>query len=326
MVWVTLALGMLLMAGLLIGTTVVVLGRMILRPPRMSDGRAMYILKRLSPEDLGIPYEKMHFEVRENPTGQKLKMAAWWMQLPHRSDRTVIFIHGYADAKVGAIAWASLWRESGWNILAIDLRAHGESEGDVVTGGLREREDIAQIIDELRLTHPDQTRHLALFGVSFGASIAAQVAAHRNDLAGVVMDSPYLDYHRAVMVQMQRNLLPLVSLHGLVVRWIAWHTGTTPKELSLLDNLAKATCPTLMFLSEDDQYVPPDDRAKILQHISAATSLGAVCQTHVFPQAQHNLAYATDPDRYKSILIPFLLSLHEAAAREEGSQTEVRHK
>ena len=44
------------------------------------------------------------------------------------SDRCVVLLHGYADAKVGAIAWAPMWHELGYHALAIDLRARAADQ------------------------------------------------------------------------------------------------------------------------------------------------------------------------------------------------------
>src|SRR2546430_17197506 len=98
----------------------------VLRPPRMSDGKAIWLLKRLTPADLGLTFEPLSFRLRDCLTGEPIDLAAWWM--PHLSNpsHTVILVHGYADAKVGAIAWAPAFHSLGCNLLAIDLRAHGE--------------------------------------------------------------------------------------------------------------------------------------------------------------------------------------------------------
>src|ERR1700733_3113274 len=95
------------------------------------------------------------------------------------SNKTVILIHGYADAKVGSIAWAPTWQSLGYHILAIDLRAHGESAGRFTTAGFFERHDLDQIINQLRAAHPQQTERLVLFGISLGAAVALAAAALR---------------------------------------------------------------------------------------------------------------------------------------------------
>src|SRR5688500_19638320 len=97
------ALGVVLAAA-----TVAAMAWSLLRPPRMTDGKAVWLLRRLSPGDLGMPYEEMPFDVRDTRTGERLRMAAWWIPCPPaggragapESDRCVVLLHGYADAKV----------------------------------------------------------------------------------------------------------------------------------------------------------------------------------------------------------------------------------
>ena len=129
--------------------SIVLMARTLLRPRRMTDVRALVRLNRMSPADLGLPYESMAFTVHDEETNGRLTLATWWMPL-EQSDRTAILIHGYGDAKIGSIAWAPLFRSLGWNVLAVDLRAHGESGGVHTTGGFYERHDIAQLIAEFR--------------------------------------------------------------------------------------------------------------------------------------------------------------------------------
>src|SRR4051794_28209130 len=93
-------------AALLILATILMMARMLLHPERMTDARAVCLLKRLSPADLGMPFEHLRFDVRDqqNPSG-RLPIAAWWIPNPNAAGKTVVLIHGYGDAKIGAIAW-----------------------------------------------------------------------------------------------------------------------------------------------------------------------------------------------------------------------------
>ena len=93
----------------------------ILMPPRMTDGIAVWVLKRLSPGDLGLAFEDVAFAVRDEQTGKPMRIAGWWIPV-RKTTVNALFLHGYADAKVGAIGWAPLWHALGFNILALDLR------------------------------------------------------------------------------------------------------------------------------------------------------------------------------------------------------------
>src|SRR5215212_8096050 len=135
---------MLLAGGLLLAALLAYLmARFLLRPPRMTDGKAAWLLKRLSPGDLGLPFTPLTFTVRDHFSDQPLNLAAWWIPHANPTDKTAILLHGYADAKVGALAWAPLFHELNFNILLVDLRAHGESGGAISSGGFWERDDIS---------------------------------------------------------------------------------------------------------------------------------------------------------------------------------------
>ncbi len=123
----------------------------LLRPPRMTDGRAAWLVRRLSPGDLGLVFENVPLAVRdENAAGARLTLAGWWIPSQSPSHRCVVLLHDYGDAKVGAIAWAPIWHSLDFHVLALDLRAHGESDGKYSTAGYFERKDIEQAINELR--------------------------------------------------------------------------------------------------------------------------------------------------------------------------------
>src|SRR3954471_19558955 len=142
----SLLLLLLLVGAIASAGAVWVMARGLVRPTRMTDAKALYVLKRISPGDLGLAFEDVSFTVRDEHTGQPLKLAAWWIPHPQANGRCAVLIHGYADAKVGAIAWAPTWHALGLNLLAIDLRAHGESSGDACSAGFFERHDLAAVV------------------------------------------------------------------------------------------------------------------------------------------------------------------------------------
>src|SRR5688500_11072845 len=249
------ALGVFLAAA-----TVAAMAWSLLRPPRMTDGKAVWLLRRLSPGDLGMPYEEMPFDVRDTRTGERLRMAAWWIPCPRESaaggapetDRCVVLLHGYADAKVGAIAWAPAWWRLGYNILALDLRAHGESAGTLSTAGYFERHDVDQVITRLRAERPAATRHVVLFGASLGAAIAVAAAALRDDLAGIVLESPFTDFRSASRTHMDLLGLPGGAFQGAALRLAEWLAYADFDAVNTVNLLRTVRCPVLVIAPSDD--------------------------------------------------------------------------
>lgn len=275
---------------------------MLIRPPRMNDGKAALILKRLSPSDLGLKFETKSFDVRDE-NGRLLKIVSWWM--PKESSRaTVVLIHGYADAKVGALAWAPMLHHLGLNILALDLRAHGESEGVNCTGGVREREDVAQVIDRLRLDHPDETQKLILFGISLGGAVAVGVGALRDDIDAIVCDSLYTSFDRAARVHGERIAAPARCLHFLAIRIAASRAGVDFSSVNPIDLISLIRCPVFLVFGEDDAFVSQIDRNALKQLLFARNNPND--RSWTADRADHVLALAVEPDEYEHELREFL--------------------
>lgn len=313
--YLTLA-GVLLLGGLLItGVTIAIMAVSILRPPRMSDGKALWVLRRMSPGDVGLLFETVWFQVRDERSGSKISIAGWWIPCASAEGRCVILLHGYADAKVGAIAWAPLWHELGFNILAIDLRTHGESQGTYSSGGYWERHDISQVINEIRAQRPAETQKLVLFGASLGATVALATAALRDDLSAVVLDSPYNDFRDAAMAQMDRLGAPGRPFQ-IAALWLAGKLGHADfADVRLLDLLLKTRASVLAILPERDPLTAGDIRQQIENAISERAYHGSVDQTWVVPDCDHLLALACKPAEYREHLERFLLQTLGARAQ-----------
>ena len=295
------------LAGVLVGVLmlmcvaiVVLLARSLVRPPRMTDGKAAWVLKRLSPGDLGLRFEEVAFDVRDARTGQMIRIAGWRIPQANADGRTVILLHGYADAKVGAIAWAPAWHKLGWNILAIDLRAHGESGGVYCTGGFFEREDVSQVIDQLRARRPAETRRLAIFGVSFGAAVAVATAVMRADVDALVLDSPASDFSVAGALQMQRLGAPLGVLRGFAVQLAQSMTGADYDAVRLIDLLPTLRCPVLVIAPQFDPLLNDDFAAKL------KAALAPNGDYWHLPETGHLMALVADADEYIARLDRFL--------------------
>ncbi|HEY0007892.1 MAG TPA: alpha/beta hydrolase [Tepidisphaeraceae bacterium] len=297
MVYLSLIAMLLLAAALCAAGVVVLTAFHLIKPPRMEDGKALHVLKRLTPEDLALAYEITSFTV--NDRGQALKIAAWWMPAGN-SPKSVILLHGFADAKVGAIAWAPTWHHLGWNVLAIDLRAHGESGGRFCTAGYFERNDLRQIIDQLRSARPAASSDIALFGVSLGAAVATAAAEGRSDLSAVVLDSPYATYRAAAKAHADRLAVPLTFTRTWAV-WLAERiTGALYGQIDPIDLLPKLSCPALVFHGNADTSIS----AEVLAQFAA---IDRPRYRHVVvPGATHNMAMHVDPQQYADTIAAFL--------------------
>lgn len=275
---------------------------MALRPPRMDDARATWRLKRLSPGDLQLPFEEISFQIRDVQTSRSLRIAGWWIPAKNPSDRCVTLLHGFSDAKVGAIAWAPLWHSMGYHILAIDLRAHGESDGQYSTAGFFERHDIDQILNEIRAARPEQTREVVLFGISLGAAVASCIAGMRSDLAAVILESPYGTFPGAAAMHGRFMNVPAQFFQHIALRLAQWRAGIDYSEVSPLQTIPLVKCPMLVIQGKNDPLISESE----MQSVAAAVSAYSDAEYWSLPEVGHVLGMVADPIEYREKIQSFL--------------------
>lgn len=304
MAWVSLGVFLLLIALAWSGLLACVLAGHLLRPPRMTDGKALVVLGRLSPADLGLSHSPMNFTVPDAAQpGRSIRLTGWWLPAAVPSERCVVLLHGYADAKVGAIAWAPTWHGLGWNVLAIDLRGHGESEGRHSTAGFYERDDLDAVLNALRQERPGATRRLALFGVSLGGAVALATAARRSDLDAVIVESVYADYLTAVRAHGRRLAMPLEWTHPIAFRIAEWVSGARFADVRPVDLIPRVAAPLLLIHSGADSFVSPADQSRLDAALAQRSAIG---ERWVIEQAEHTLGLQRDPQAYRDRLAAFL--------------------
>lgn len=135
---------------------------------------------------------------------------------PAPGRRAVLYLHGFVDYFFQT-HHAETWEENGFHFYALDLRDYGRSirEGrdpnwvlDLATYD----EEISAAIGLLRATHEE----VVIAGHSTGGLIASlYTARHPGSVAGVVLNSPWLDLNEPWF--MRRVAAPLVRVLGPLV-------------------------------------------------------------------------------------------------------------
>ncbi len=316
-------LGLLLLAGLILLLAMVTLFaiRLTLRPPRMSDGKAIVRLRRLSPGDLGLGYENIRFRVHDDFSGGPIAIAAWWIPCDQGTDRCVIILHGYSDAKVGGIAWAPVFNQLGYHVLAIDLRAHGESGGRYSTAGYYERHDVSQVIDQLRQERPEQTRHLILFGASLGAAVAAATADLRHDLDAIIMGCPYADFRLAAATHARVWGMPRGMLTRLVMKLAQRIARADFAAVRPVDLVGRVPCPLMVIRCGQDFLVDPADDLILRAALNRRAEQGLPTFYWDIPEAGHILGLAARPEEWTQRVGDFADAAISGNLKTEGVKT-----
>ena len=189
----------------------------IIRPPR-----AQYALSALGPRSFefrGVAIARRDYFVL-NSRGMRLACSYWApAALPSTSSEPppcVVFLHGNASSRVGALEALETVLACGAALAAFDCAGSGLSEGDYVTLGWSERDDVAAIVAHLR--GAGLAGAVALWGRSMGAAAALMHAPRDPSLAGLVLDSPFADLRQLAneLIDAGRGRVPY-HVPGIVV-------------------------------------------------------------------------------------------------------------
>lgn len=108
------------------------------------------------------------------------------------SQLCVIVVHGYRNDKNYMLKQVKEFTRLGYDVLAIDLRGHGESDGSSIGLGVVDFRDIQLWIDYVK--DMNRSKHIVLYGVSMGA--VSLLNQSYDDILCIISDSSYDDlYH-----------------------------------------------------------------------------------------------------------------------------------
>lgn len=126
-------------------------------------------------------------------TDDGVTLAAGWYEPTIRPGPAVIMVHMLQKSRRDWDALATRLAGEGIGALAIDLRGHGESQGNA--------QDHAVMINDLRAARrflaarsDVAPSRVGIIGASLGATLAAQASAEDPSMAAVALLSPSLDY------------------------------------------------------------------------------------------------------------------------------------
>lgn len=213
-----------------------------------------------------------------------------------------IQFHGYRGSALrdfcGGTAFA---KKLGHNVLVVDQRSHGYSEGHTITFGVRERYD-CQSWANYAYQRFGKATPLILSGVSMGAStvLMASDLELPETVCGIVADCPYSTPQDIITKVAGEFGLPrkpaaaLCSLGALLFGHFRVSNG------SALNSVRHTKLPILLLHGEADELVPCHMSREIYD------ACGADKELQTFPGASHGMCYLEDPQRYEATVGEFL--------------------
>ncbi len=183
----------------------------------------------------------------------------------HDDDRYLIMVHGLNTSKSGLYPRAREFDSLGYNILLIDQRGAGDSQGKYYTYGVKESQDLMIWIGKLIELHPDAK--ICLYGLSMGAATTMMSCAFQlpQNVRCIVEESGYssLEEEFRYMIKKDYKFAFTYPVLKMIESVMSNKLNMNLSDVSPKKCLEENEIPILFVHGEKDDLVPIE-AAKIL--------------------------------------------------------------
>ena len=207
-----------------------------------------------------------------------------------------LMLHGYRGNSERDLSGGVLRAFAvGHNVLVVDNRGCGASDGHFSTFGVLETEDCLAWIDYI-LDYIDFSSKIILTGVSMGASTVLMTACREElpqNVVGVLADCGYTSAEeiiKKVVTDMglpPKLLLPIIRLSGKAIGRF------DIKDASPIDVIGDCKLPIIFYHGDNDTFIPCEMSAQNFEESGAEHK-----KLVIIEGAGHGLCYVANPSKY----------------------------
>ncbi len=254
------------------------------------------------PSDYGLMYEDVEFLSRKGD----VTLEGWY--LPSICcGPTVIMVHGITGNRSSgeATEFAAELVASCFNALLFDLRAHGTSGGDRLTGGIDEAQDVLGAYDYLR-SRGIRQRDIMVLGRSMGAGASVLAAVAEPEIGALVLDGTYADVTDLVAFEVARKtpvpewaapvFIPGASLLADMLYGLDMGLLVPEREVESIDH------PILVIHGGADTRIPTEHGVRV--HWAAHPG----SELWITPGTDHGDSFLNFPEEYVERVVSYFAS------------------
>lgn len=186
----------------------------------------------------------------------KFRLAGEYFDFGFR--KAVIIVPGRMETCVYSYFFAEPYKKMGYNVLAIDNRAHGLSEGKYNTLGMKEDRDLLAWAEFL---HTECGVEKVWFhGICIGAATALNAFTAKDApdwLEGLTADGMYLHFKDMLVRRIRARKHFAHPVAELVMFYVTLVSGKNPARHGPIHCIGNMTKPVLFLYSKEDIYSDP---------------------------------------------------------------------
>lgn len=230
-----------------------------------------------NPRDWGMSYIDVTLTTEDG-----LKLNAWYVPFAD-SKEVVLFFHGNAGNMSHRQASLQIFHDLGVNVLMLDYRGYGKSEGSPDESGLYM--DAMTAWNYLVEQKKFKPKEIIIFGRSLGGAVATNLATRVN-AAGLILESTFTSAR-----DFASRVFPVIS--RIVFMRYSFNTNKLIKEVHT---------PVLVLHSTEDDIVPFELGERVFESANAPKQIFTL-------RGDHNSGFYLSQPKYGQALAAWLKTL-----------------
>lgn len=251
------------------------------------------------PSNYGLHFEEVSFFSR----GDNIELDGWYI-VGDDSSVNLIFVHGISSNRTGdnAMDLASRLVDKGFSVLLFDLRAHGSSGGERISGGDHERRDVLGAYDFL-VNRGVPSNKIGVLGFSMGAATSILALAEESSIQALVADSPYANVSDLMAYEISRKTIIPESIAPIFIPGATLCAGLFfDIDISVLDTetvVSKLDYPILVIHGSDDTRIPVEHGIRVHMASHPESDLW------LLPEVDHVDSFTNHPSKYVQKVVKY---------------------
>lgn len=244
-------------------------------------------------------WDKVKFETVSIQNREKMTLFGHFYD--NKSNKTVIVSHGYGGSYLEMQPYCKFFVERNFNVLVVDNRAHGDSEGRCIGFGWYDRLDILDWVDFINQKMENQK--ILLFGVSMGGTAVCCASSENlpTNVVGIISDCAFANGEKQVKAVVKKKLK---LGHLLVKHFLSYLKRVHSFDMKMVDavkQVKNTKVPILFIHGNADDFVPIQN----MYDLYNATPEG-MRDKYVVEEAGHAMSYKTAGVLYEHKINTFL--------------------
>ncbi|CAD8063323.1 unnamed protein product [Paramecium primaurelia] len=259
------------------------LWKAIIRPPRDNE----YTEQDLGPSQFkiqGVLIKRTDFQIK-NKRGLKLECSFFEpVKKPCEQLPCVIYLHGNSSSRLECLPSLDGLLQQYIQVFSFDFAGCGKSEGEYISLGWYERDDVEVVVDWLRQSNKVST--IGLWGRSMGAVTALMHADRDPSIAGLVLDSAFSNLKTLAeeLAKQYAQKVPSFAISAglsMIRKTIQSKANFDIENINPLKNhVSKAFIPAFFIAADEDTFVLPHHTKKLHEAYAGDKNISIVPGDH----------------------------------------------